>query len=1285
MISDLEQEINQLKFKINLQEETNKKKLQDALLETNKTDDAKNHEIATLKKEKEELEEVIRVGEEAQKELQNKLEELQEKYKSNEREMQEVQQEKRELLLKMRQNEESIQKMEDKLLLVTKQRETLLREREEVTRQLQEAEKEREEVTREREKVMKERDEVAKEREDLLSERERLLEKESASVSTKSDVSQEKEATDEENDLKKQNEELQERLKVVSEFFQNKQTRLREKYEERKEQVRKLEKEMEELRNAQSSSNDSQKEDAATISQMRDEVQHLNESLSRCQKDLEEAKKEDAAMISQMRDEVQHLNESLSRCQKELEEAKVTLQERESNYKKEEKIKNVMISKLEEEVEELLLKLKENEKAISFQKEDAATISQMRDEVQHLNESLSRCQKELEEAKKEDAATISQMRDEVQHLNESLSRCQKELQEAKVTLHERESNYKKEEKIKNVKISKLEEEVEELLLKLKENEKAISFQKELREKVTELKAMENQLKDNVSTMSTLQRKNAQLVKRIKTLEEEQQAKENEYLQKEQTHKEQIRNLENRIKNLEENLAECKATIDKYEKEEKYKEQAPSQDSKHTIASLQVIVQDLSNKLRDADEKHVQNQQHQEQQQRLNEERERNLISLQCSVKDLSAKLQDAETKFREKADSLEEVERKNKAITAELIALQDRCEQLTRELHSNQKHQKQQQQEQQQRLNEERERNLISLQCSVKDLSAKLQDAETKFRNCMLEKIETVNEMDKLNKNKATEILAMQNKCEELTKQLAQTKNKLQEKERKHKSHEEAKERVIARLREETTVLLKKMGEQEYAMRQQVPVHVEEYREEVAEGMWRESESEDYVAELLTSPRGRQGISVSTSTAVRSRGVVSTSQITRTTLNPRRRSPSPSSHYRGEEQRHRSRSVTPPRTPPCERLTQTNFHRGRSNSTSSSSSPRQQMEEHRPRPSRSTSVPRHKADTSYGPPVNSHITSVAQCLYSVGALKSFFCTGAYRCDLNTFSKQKGEAAIGLAEFFNAMSSEQNVASIAEKLKAVTQRPEAQARRAGAASPNEFLTCLVHCLTEDLTPSNFAEAPQRPPAEALSLFVGQKDTRVYCGKRSVTLSNNMAESFRDLTLTVTATRAWLLEDLLQQHFRTQSIDWHCRPCGVRHSCIYETMAVRLPKVLLLHLNRAHHGSVDRTRVVFPPVLQLRGDSPYMTTANGGTQACYSLRGVCSRKDPTDSAFPSPPSFAAACRRSNGRGWFIYSEVDGRGRPTTIEKVLEEERDAVVLFYEEVSGEWGGGEWAVGSGE
>ncbi|ROT71496.1 Ubiquitin carboxyl-terminal hydrolase 8 [Penaeus vannamei] len=653
--------------------------------------------------------------------------------------------------------------------------------------------------------------------------------------------------------------------------------------------------------------------------------------------------------------------------------------------------------------------------------------------------------------------------------------------------------------------------------------------------------MENQLKDNVSTMSTLQRKNAQLVKRIKTLEEEQQAKENEYLQKEQTHKEQIRNLENRIKNLEENLAECKATIDKYEKEEKYKEQAPSQDSKHTIASLQVIVQDLSNKLRDADEKHV----------------------------------------------------------------------------------------------------------------------------NCMLEKIETVNEMDRLNKNKATEILAMQNKCEELTKQLAQTKNKLQEKEKKHKSHEEAKERVIARLREETTVLLKKMGEQESLMRQQVPVHVEEYREEVAEGMWRESESEDYVAELLTSPRGRQGISVSTSTAVRSRGVVSTSQITRTTLNPRRRSPSPSSHYRGEEQRHRSRSVTPPRTPPCERLTQTNFHRGRSNSTSSSSSPRQQMEEHRPRPSRSTSVPRHKADTSFGPPVNSHITSVAQCLYSVGALKSFFCTGAYRCDLNTFSKQKGEAAIGLAEFFNAMSSEQNVASIAEKLKAVTQRPEAQARRAGAASPNEFLTCLVHCLIEDLTPSNFAEAPQRPPAEALSLFVGQKDTRVYCGKRSVTLSNNMAESFRDLTLTVTATRAWLLEDLLQQHFRTQSIDWHCRPCGVRHSCIYETMAVRLPKVLLLHLNRAHHGGVDRTRVVFPPVLQLRGDSPYMTTANGGTQACYSLRGVCSRKDPMDSAFPSPPSFAAACRRSNGRGWFIYSEVDGRGRPTTIEKVLEEERDAMCL--------------------
>ncbi|XP_037804170.1 trichohyalin-like isoform X2 [Penaeus monodon] len=1124
IISDLEQEINQLKFKINIQEEKNKKKLHETRLETNKTDDAKNHEIAALRKEKEELEKVIRVGQGAKEELQNKLQELQEKCKSNEREMQAVQREKQELLLKLQKNEESIQKMEDRLLLLTKQRETLLREREEVTRQLEEAKKDKEEVAKEKEKVIKERDEVTKQREELMSERERL--------SLKSDVSQTKEASDEESNLKKQNEDLRGKLKVVSEFFQNKQTRLREKCEEREEEVRKLEKEIDELRNAQNSSNDTQKDAAA--------------------------------MVSQLRDEVQHLNEHLSLCHKELEEAKANLQERETAYKKEEKIKSVMISKLEEENEELVLKLKENEKAISFQ--------------------------------------------------------------------------------------------------------------ELREKVTELKAMENQLKDNVSTMSTLQRKNVQLTKIIKTLEEEQQAKENEYLQREQTHQEQITDLEHRIKNLDQNLAECKATVDKYEKEERYKEQAPSQASQHTIASLQVIVQDLSNKLRIADENLLQKQQDAEHQQRLNEERERNVISLQCSVEDLAAKLQEAETKCKEKADSLEEVKRKNNAITEELKSLQGRCEQLTRELHSKQK---QQDAEHQQRLNEERERNVISLQCSVKDLAAKLQEAETKFRNCMLEKMETVNEVDRVNKNKAAEILAMQNKCEELTKELAQAKNKLQEKEKKHKSQEEAKERVIARLREETMVLLKKMGEQESAIRQQAPVHVEEYREEVEEGMWRESESEDYVGELLTSPRGRQGISVSTSTCVRSRGVVSTSQITRTTLNPRRRSPSPSNHHRGEEQRHRSRSATPPRTPPCERLTQTNFHRGRSSSTSGSSSSRQQSEEHTRRPSRSMSVPRHKVDTPFGPPSNSYITSVAQCLYSVGALRSFFCTGAYRCDLNTLSKQKGETAIVLAEFFNAMGSEQSVASAAEKLRAVTKRTEVQSRQAGSESPIEFLSCLVNCLLDDLTPSSFTEAPPRSPAEAFSLFVGQKDTKVYCGKRSVTLSSNVTESFRDLTLTVTATRAWLLEELFQQHFRTQSIEWHCRHCEIRHSCIYETTAVNLPRVLLLNLNRVYHGGVDKTRVVFPPVLQLRGNSPYMTTAKGGAEACYSLRGVCSRKDPMDPTLPSS-SFAAACRRSNGRGWFIYSEVDGRGRPTTIEKVLEEERDAVVLVYEEVSGDWGSGE-------
>ncbi|XP_047481790.1 ankyrin repeat domain-containing protein 12-like isoform X3 [Penaeus chinensis] len=218
IISNLEQEINQLKFKINIQEEINKKKLHETRLETNKTDDAKNHEIATLRKEKEELEKVIRVGEGAKEELQNKLQELQEKCKSNEREMQAVQQEKQELLLKLKKNEESIQKMENRLLLVSKQRETLLREREEVTRQLEEAKKDKEEVAREKEKVMKERDEAAKEREELMSERERMLEKEAASWPLKSDVSQ---------------------------------TRLREKYEDSKEEIQKLEKELEDLRKAE--------------------------------------------------------------------------------------------------------------------------------------------------------------------------------------------------------------------------------------------------------------------------------------------------------------------------------------------------------------------------------------------------------------------------------------------------------------------------------------------------------------------------------------------------------------------------------------------------------------------------------------------------------------------------------------------------------------------------------------------------------------------------------------------------------------------------------------------------------------------------------------------------------------------------------------------------------------------------------------------------------------------------------------------------------------------------
>ncbi|XP_042890708.1 uncharacterized protein LOC122265438 isoform X2 [Penaeus japonicus] len=318
---------------------------------------------------------------------------------------------------------------------------------------------------------------------------------------------------------------------------------------------------------------------------------------------------------------------------------------------------------------------------------------------------------------------------------------------------------------------------------------------------------------------------------------------------------------------------------------------------------------------------------------------------------------------------------------------------------------------------------------------------------------------------------------------------------------------------------------------------------------------------------------------------------------------------------------------------------------------------------------------------NCYVISVVQCLYACVAVRNFFCSGAYRRDLNTYSKQKGEVAIALAEFFNAMNSEQNVTAAAETLEVVTQRYEMHnGRQAASTNASGFLSTLIACLLEDLTPSSFSEAPPRPPTEAFSLFVGQKKTRVYCGRRSVTLSSNVAESFRDLTLAVTAARAWLLEDLLQQHFRPQSVEWHCKDCGVLHSCIYETTAVHLPKVLLLHLNRIQHGGamVDKTRVVFPPVLQLRGNAPYMTTAKGGPQACYSLRGVYSRKDHRDPTLSSPPpsSFTAAYRRANGRDWVLYSDIEGRGRPTVVEKVLEEERDAVVLFYEEVSGEWGG---------
>ncbi|KAG7166813.1 Ubiquitin carboxyl-terminal hydrolase 8-like 5 [Homarus americanus] len=308
-----------------------------------------------------------------------------------------------------------------------------------------------------------------------------------------------------------------------------------------------------------------------------------------------------------------------------------------------------------------------------------------------------------------------------------------------------------------------------------------------------------------------------------------------------------------------------------------------------------------------------------------------------------------------------------------------------------------------------------------------------------------------------------------------------------------------------------------------------------------------------------------------------------------------------------------------------------------------------------------------------YINCVIQCLFNITTLRDYFTQDTYRRELNRSSAQKGEVALALAGVFKALHSgvEKEILKKINRLKTVVGDLNEDFRGSQQREAHDLLLELLIWLHNDLVNvSGSSLVSER--------FQGSQESIIRCDRYPEETICRTQEPFTCLTLAVN--QCCSLQELVENHYRIQKLEWDCQFCSHTHLCRHTTRITRLPQFLIFHLSRYDcplinlYLSLTSTRndiqstwgkkinVTFPQdQLSLQ---EYMMQPNQSPR--YELLGIVNHRGTTTSGH-----YTAYCRSLQDNTWRLYNDDTAEATDKTVGEELMEKCSHNVELTEKCS--------------
>ncbi|XP_047481981.1 uncharacterized protein LOC125034276 isoform X2 [Penaeus chinensis] len=304
-----------------------------------------------------------------------------------------------------------------------------------------------------------------------------------------------------------------------------------------------------------------------------------------------------------------------------------------------------------------------------------------------------------------------------------------------------------------------------------------------------------------------------------------------------------------------------------------------------------------------------------------------------------------------------------------------------------------------------------------------------------------------------------------------------------------------------------------------------------------------------------------------------------------------------------------------------------------------------------------------------YMNSVLQCFYHTLPVTNFFLNENLRYHINNKSEQQGRVATIYGELVRAMAKGGDLFEAVTRMKQISGVFDEYLRDYGQKEPHDFLGVTLGWLHSDLARiSNDPEHTSNAMSSVISdNFNIQHLNVITCEKRQRPIVIKTV-SHSNLTLAVCSNKAVDLETLLANYYTPQYINWDCDLCGSNHKCRQETIILRLPPFLIIHLSRynVQNPQAPKVGVRFPETLNCM--KKYCGYNNDRK---YSIYGICAHEGTMQFGH-----CISVCRQSTqgqaseeGRTGRWHLCNDSTVLPKEDHSVIRDE-NAHILFYEAV---------------